>query len=472
MTNQQPIKVTETHDDRTPLPGKKRRLTRLSAAEIARREQRARPRIAQTPSVPEEVGSTTGLTGPTSGPRTLTCSPGRTVDLPGSTVETAPPEPERVVFSQVPAREPAAATVVRQLTVWENNDDPAVIAEWVAATAIAHPATPKAPEVTEDASSQRPAATPPTERDTRRAALNQLTVQHNSHLVPEVRDAIVGLVLEHRHVSTQADEYMTRLGIRFAIWCMSKTPDARFDPFRDITEDRIATYMRYLGSSVSEASKSSYTAGLRRLAAGPQQPRTGKRRVAVEPHERRAEDGFWVAADGFHHTGIEHREAKTMLAATFGAGALTEEVNYLAPEDVLVEGGRVALRLVRDKMVARDVPITNLRYADWLMDRAAQLAGERFLFQPTRGERRNAFNVATTRVRRANAIFERFNATAARNAWFQHLLVNGVPFHIACAAAGVAPGTHLPTDLLAYAPPVKAIDIEQAVRALDGGGTA
>lgn len=448
---------------------KRKTRTRLSPAEIARRRDRQRPGIARTTdaeAAPEAVAVT--AVGTVAEP------------VVWPVVELV----EDTVSDVVSDRDPAPATTVRQMTLWENHEDPDVVAEWAAATAIVHPLDDEntLDETATDTGEGEGAGSGTArgrgkaagrlrlvadgvDQAERRSILSALTVQHDAHLVPDVRPAVVDLVMEHPRVSAEADKHMTWLGIRFGIWSLTKTSDGVFDPYRDLTENRINGYLRYLGSSVSEASKDSYASGLRRLAAGPPQRRVGKRRIAVTPHTVRAEDGFWTAADVYDPHSVEHAEGKTLLAATFGAGALPEEVHLLDPRDVIVARGQVTLRLRRDPLDLREVPVTEDRYAHWLADRAVQLRGERYLFQPRRASRRNTVNATTSRLRQTNAIFERYSTSAARNAWFARLLTAGIPFQVACTAAGVGPGTHLPTDLLPHLPVPDPANIEAVIRA-------
>lgn len=479
----------------------KRPRKRLSPAEIARKRERQLPAIARTPAdhpaspaqaaqtVREVEAMPVTVIGDASDELVLASSFAPSVaptaepsDGPiGRPVDVRVEAAVELLDEPVLDRDPAPATTMWQPTLWEGNEDPAVVEEWVAATAIVYPIIDD--EATSDASAASAVDTENTvarageagrriqsvadvvDQVERRATLSTLTVQHHAHLVPQVRAAVVDLVMEHRHVSVEADKHMTWLGIRFGIWSLTKTADGVFNPYRDLTEDRISGYLRYLGSSVSEASKDSYGSGLRRLAAGPPQRRVGKRRVAVAPHTRGAEDGFWTAADAYHPHSLEHTEAKTLFAANFGAGALPEEVNVLAPGDVLAAGGRVSLRLTRDATDSRVVPVAEDRYAHWLADRAAQLRGERYLFQPGRASRRNAVNATTRRLRESNAIFERYSTSAARNAWFARLLSAGIPFQVACVVAGISVGTHLPTDMLPHLPVPDPADIEAVIRA-------
>jgi hypothetical protein len=448
---------------------------RLSPAEIAQRREQRQPGIARAKAAE---------TAPVRAADQASEAPTIPADMPpepSGNLRVAPVV--ELVYEAVLDRDPAPATTVRQMTLWENHEDPDVVAEWAAATAIVHPIDGDAVDESEadtgagDGQDTGSGAargrgkgrlrlvTDVAGQAERRSILSALTVQYDAHLVPDVRPAVVDLVMEHPRVSAEADKHMTWLGIRFGIWSLTKTADGVFDPYRDLTENRINGYLRYLGSSVSEASKDSYASGLRRLAAGPPQRRVGKRRIAVAPHTVRAEDGFWTAADVYDPHSVEHTEGKTLLAATFGAGALPEEVNLLDPRDVLVARGRVSLRLRRDPLDSREVPVTEDRYAHWLVDRAVQLRGERFLFQPRRASRRNTVNATTSRLRQTNAIFERYSTSAARNAWFARLLTAGIPFQIACTAAGVGPGTHLPTDLLPHLPVPDPADIEAVIRA-------
>ncbi|MBO0727876.1 MAG: hypothetical protein J2P57_01370 [Acidimicrobiaceae bacterium] len=47
--------------------------------------------------------------------------------------------PSTVPTMQVPFLEPASATLMRQAPLWEGYDDPSVVAEWVALTALPFP---------------------------------------------------------------------------------------------------------------------------------------------------------------------------------------------------------------------------------------------------------------------------------------------------------------------------------------------
>ncbi|WP_125037008.1 hypothetical protein [Nocardioides sp. LS1] len=467
------------------------RLKRLSAAEIARRAERQRPAIARA------------------GERGRTARPARTDEQPE--LETPPavdaPEGAAVVVTHpavalttkvdgddngagplasiarsdvktaMVSRE-ASQTGPRQMTIWETAEDAEVIEGWVAASTRRDRLEDEAD--TEEAGDTEAGGggavagwrvvTPCSEVDpaVRRTRLRNLTTRDDLHLVQQVRAAVLDLVLEHPHQSGEADRRLVALGIRFGVWTLAKTADGEFDPFRDLTEDRITRFVRDAGPHLSPGSRDSYAAALRRLAAGPTIRHRSSRREAAAPLPRAVEDGLWAAADAYAVTSRQHTDAKTLLALSFGAGAMAEEINIVAPEDVLVgrhHGDiRVSVRLVRDKTWVRDVPVLQSRYADWLAARATQVAGHAYLFKPDRVSRRNALNSTTRRLAETNRAFERFRLNAARNTWAVTWLRAGVPFAEWANAAGVGPGTHLPTDLLAHLPTPGPDQVEAAFR--------
>lgn len=464
---------------RKPRPSKQgvlkpRSLTPLSPEEIGRRQTRALPAIARaqqatdsTPASPDTPGapSADGRGGDLAAVLTL-----RTADNAGTVGGDA-----LMTWN----RHPSPASEPRQMTIWEDREgdvDADVVAGWVAA-ATRKPPEPDADSTdaaadadAEDAAAFRIWGTrhriDPAER---RQTLMRLTTRDDQHLIQRVRPAVVNLIVEHPFVSQEADSRLTALGIRFGVWSLPRTSDGAFDPYRDLTEHRISAFVRDAGRHLSTGSRASYASALRRLAAGPASTDRGARRTAVEPHSQVVEDGLWTAADAFHPSTWRHGEAKTLLAATFGAGAIPAEINNLAPEDVLVDDTgaslRVSLRLTRVRTwETRDVPVIEPRYAKWLADRAQQFAGQTHLFKPEVVKRRNAINSTRRALAAANAAFERYDLPAARNTWAARWLSIGIPFEVWAKAAGIAPGTHLPTDLLAFLPTPTPGDIDTAFR--------
>lgn len=463
-----------------------KRLKRLSAAEIARRAERQRPAIAragdrggsarqaptderpelETPVAIDAPEGAAVLTHPAVALVTAVDTDDQGCGPSGSAARSD-------VTTAMVSRE-ASQTGPRQMTIWETAEDAEVIAGWVSAS------------TRRDRLEQREAAEQGDNEDTstagwrvvtpdsavdpavRRTRLRNMTTRDDLHLVQQVRSAVINLVLEHPHQSEEADRRLLALGIRFGVWTLTKTPDGDFDPFRDLTEDRITRFVRDAGQHLSTGSQDTYAAALRRLAAGPVIRHQGQRRKAVAPLPPAVEEGLWTAADTYSAASWQHQEAKTLLALSFGAGATSEEINLVAPDDVLVHRGpgalRVSVRLMREKTWVRDVPVLQPRYADWLAGRAAQVAGHAYLFKPERVSRRNAVNSATKRLAETNHAFERFRLNAARNTWAVTWLQAGVPFAEWANAAGVGPGTHLPTDLLAYLPTPEPSDVEAAFR--------
>lgn len=438
-------------------------LTPLSPADIQRRQIRAMPAIARQREVSGDADDATADTS-------------HTAVLPLPPRATARPARTAPTTAGMPTRESSAATEPRQMTVWEEREDELeveVIAGWVAATTRNPRATgddSADQQTSDDAATHRIAASrhgiDPADRH---RALMRLRTRDDLHLIQRVRPAVVNLIMEHPFVSEEADSRLIALGIRFGVWSLPRTADGEFDPYRDLTADRISSFVRDAGRHLSTGSKGSYASALRRLAAGPVNPDRGERRTAVEPHTAVVEDGLWSAAESFQIDSWRHGEAKTLLATTFGAGAMPAEINRLAPEDVLIDetgpSVRVSLRLTRDRTwEVRDVPVVEPRYAEWLVGRARQFAGHTYLFKPDVIERRNAINSTRRALARANAAFERFDLPAARNAWAARWLSVGLPFEVWAKAAGIASGTHLPTDLLAFLPTPTPDDIETAFR--------
>lgn len=463
------------------------KLTRLSAAQVARRTERQKPRIASGRPMP---GASTGLTTAREG------TPGPEHPRDADTLDIAPAiaspteaaiTPDRRNAATMPARSvavfvPATTVGPRQMTVWEDAEDAEVIAGWVLASSRKDAPEWRASAAFDDEWADPVGSRAPTpspggpDRDARLASLRHLTTRDDPYLVQKVRLAVVDLVLEHRFVSEETDRRLAHHGIRFGVWSLARTSDGEFDPFRDLTEDRIAGFVRDAGAHLSDGSRATYAAALRRLAAGPTIRHTGQRRKAVAPLPKRIEDGLWAAADAFHPHSWQHQEAKTLLSLTFGAGAMPAEINLAAPDDVLLGGLRstspagsgsgleVSVRLMRATGWIRDVPVLDERYATWLATRAAQVAGQTYLFKPERRSRKDAINATTRRLAQVNSAFERFDLPAARNTWAVAALAAGVPFAEWALAAGVRPGTHLPTDLLAYLPTPDPAQIEAAFR--------
>lgn len=462
-------------------PGK--RLKRLSATEIVRRSERQRPAIARatalgprdgTDDQPKLEAPTLDLD-PRDGAGEVIAHPSMgatTTADDGAGADDAPPSStgrnatERTeVRSEAPERGP------RQMTIWESAEDAEVIAGWMTASTRRDRLEKEQdaePNEARDAHWCVVTTNPVLDTETRRAPLRNLTTRDDLHLVQQVRPAVLDLVLEHRFQSEESDRRLVALGIRFGVWTLTKTVDGEFDPFRDLTEDRITGFVRATGQHLSPGSRDSYAAALRRLAAGPVIRHRSERRKAPAPLPRAVENGLWEAADGYRPTSWQHQEAKTLLALSFGAGASSEEINLVAPEDVIAtrESGslRVSVRLLRKKTWVRDVPVLEPRYAEWLADRAAQVAGHAYLFKPERASRRNAVNSATRRLAETNHAFERFEPNAARNTWAVTWLQAGVPFPAWANAAGIGPGTHLPADLLAHLPTPDPAEVEAAFR--------
>lgn len=459
-------------------------LTRLSSEQVARRTERQRPRIASDRPVPSNSPGLATAAEATEGP-----DHPRAADAPAIAPVIEPPTeasiaPERpnVATTSVRSGElfaPATSVGPRQMTVWEDAADAEVIAGWVLASSRKDALEWRAGAAIEDEWADAAGSrTPPVglDLDARRAYLRDLTTRDDSYLVQQVRLAIVDLVLEHRFVSEETDRRLAHHGIRFAVWSLARTSDGEFDPFRDLTEDRIASFIRDAGAHLSDGSRATYAAALRRLAAGPTIRHTGQRRKAVAPLSKRIEDGLWAAADAFRPDSWQHQEAKTLLSLTFGAGAMPAEINLAAPDDVLLDGPRfistagfvsglaVSVRLIRPQHAIRDVPVLDERYATWLATRAAQVTGQTYLFKPDRRSRKDAINATTRRLAQLNSAFERFDLPAARNTWAVAALAAGVPFAEWALAAGVGPGTHLPTDLLAYMPTPDRARVEAAFR--------
>ena len=471
-------------------PKAKRSLTHLSASQIAQRVERQQPMIARSRAKsPQQPGDPTA-------PRPIAVAEydaeqpsetgqqarGGTDDLNASGRHAATREgpawnrPENVTAPSASGPR-VVPTGPRQMTIWEDSDDAAVIAGWVAASTRERPAssvadTPILNRQAGDASTATETTwrIVPVDRvvdeETRRLRLQTVTTHDDLHLVQRVRPAVDDLVLEHPYIDDETDGRLLRLGIRFGVWSLSKTTDGEFDPFRDLTEDRIFGFVAHAG--VSAGSGGTYAAALRRLAAGPSNRHRGERRKAPAPTPRRVEEGLWAAADALAPTSWRHQEAKTLLALTFGAGALSEEINVVAPDDVVVdtcgERPRVRVRLVRNRTWVRDVPVVDVRYADWLASRAAQLAGQTYLFKPDRASRRNAVNATSALLSETNQAFDRFSVSAARSTWAVTWLRAGVSFAAWASAAGVGPGTHMPTDLLAYFPTPDTAEVDAEFR--------
>lgn len=455
---------------RTSRPIKPRALTPLSPEQIDRRENRALPTIAHAKRHEEAADGNAAAPLP---PRADDSRVNRTTVLPLHVHESEEPGAEAVLDQT--RRRPPATEPLRQMTVWEDREDDLgadVLAGWIEASTRRPHQGVAAPVDTVDAGAAcyRIGATRHRlTAEERRAHLMQVGTRDDPHLIKRVRPAVVDLVLEHPYMSEEADNRLTALGIRFGVWSMTRTADGAFDPYRDLTADRISAFARDVGRHLSAGSVASYKSALRRIAAGPAQPDRSARRTAVEPHSRMVEDGLWIAAESFHPLSWRHGEAKTLLAATFGAGAMPAEINRLAPDDVLIGTAstepRVSLRLTRDRTwETRDVPVVEVRYAEWLAARADQFAGQTYLFKPEVIKRRNAINATKGALAQSNAAFERYDLPAARNAWAVRWLKIGIPFEVWAKAAGINPGTHLPTDLLPFLPTPSTDDIERAFR--------
>lgn len=381
-----------------------------------------------------------------------------------------------------------AAGRVRQMVVWEHLTDQTAVESWLAAV------TPLTPEST---GSDLPAAgvrdsptglagpaaeslaggegalwrvtttAPALTREERLRCLATYMTRvgrGDPNVVLAVLEAaamVAGLVVEFPYVSLDADRWLLSLGARFGAWVMDRTIDGTYDAYRDLTENHIAAFVGQL--PVTTGTKSTYTAALRRLAAGPTRAHVGSRRMAQPPYLPVLEATLWAVACGVDPHSWRHHASKTLLAVTFGTGASAAELVGLEPGDVLVlSDGSVRIRLARRGMWVRDVPVTNPDYAGYLAERAEDLAGHPWLFRPERSARPNTCNATVTNLAKTVPIFKGFDPRRARNTWAVNALAAGIPFAAWCHAAGVGPGTHLPTDLLPHLPAASPDDVAAA----------
>lgn len=274
-----------------------------------------------------------------------------------------------------------------------------------------------------------------------------------------VRPIIVSLVLDTDVTSTESLRSLLGRGCHFASWCLSNTPDGRFDPERDLTEDRIQDFRVHALTDLMASSQGTYMSALRQLGTNAPKRRSLNRPAASPPYPPLVARRIWQTALELDDWTAE--EMRTLLALTLGAGARSEEIKEMRAGQIEA-GGRQLIVCITRKHVVREVPVYG-EYAQWLRHRVEQIAPDSHLLRPNYSNRRNVVNDLIAKASKRSNVFDGFKSVRARHTWACHYLAIGVPFNALCFTAGVGVGSNLFADLSPHLPSVTPVDARRAL---------
>jgi hypothetical protein len=276
--------------------------------------------------------------------------------------------------------------------------------------------------------------------------------------IAAVKPVVIQLVLGTNATTETALRSLMSILCRFAIWCRNNTADGTFTPARDLNEDQLEAFRVSALGHLERASQATYMSAIRRAGSAMPKARTIGRDPASAPYSSRSVDLYWnTALEMDEWIAVEMR---TLLALTFGAGGMANEITWMKADQVLSSGSRITLQITR-RHVLREVPVYGA-HGTWLQERSAQLKPGDFLLRPTVLTRKNAVSDTVKKAAKRSTVFEGFKALRARHTWVCRCLMAGIPLNVLNAAAGVGPDNNLFSDLTAHLPNPTPADIRRA----------
>lgn len=278
--------------------------------------------------------------------------------------------------------------------------------------------------------------------------LNTFVPRIAAHVRHEVKAAVIGQIALTPYVSDEADDTTCSMVYRFAAYVHGRI-DMPFDPAIHMTNRWIDHYIDDRSKELKPGTTSSIRSCLKRVrdAEGSMpMPRKIPRRMRQAPYTQAEWNSWRQRVDNL--VDQELRGHLVMLLDLTGeAGLRSNEIKFVTGESLVSVRGITVLRVADLNGEFRDIPLFGA-----VADRLESHMGKKtYLLNGQSRDRRNVVHRLSERAGQHTGLGG-FKAARARHTFIAHLFTQPIPTVVACAVAGINPGSHTPADIVGQMP--------------------